>query len=201
MASAAANQLINPQTLHSTKRFVSSHKPISNSLSFTLSNLNFNGNHNYSPKLCSLFSGHRNLTVAVNSSTGKDGVVSSDTEEGVSLGTMKLPANTDIPRFETLLFQWANSLNQGAQLPFPVPLKVDKIEGGVRLGFVEIDDGKTRVDVYIDCQVVSRSNDSEFPMFKATRNGVLKNKVPLGEPRLMKSLLAALKKSVEIARV
>lgn len=194
MASAAARQLINPQTIHYNKCQISAHHPFSKSLSFT-ANLNDNTIHS------SKFSSHRNLPVTVKSSAGKDSSVASDNEEGVSLGTMRLPLDTDIPRFETLLFQWANSLNQGAQLPLPVPLKVDKIEGGVRLGFVEIDDGKTQVRVYIDCQVITGSNNSDPPIFRATRKGVLKNKVPLGEPRIMKSLLAALKTSVEIARV
>lgn len=40
-------------------------------------------------------------------SSGKDSDVLAGVEDdgGVSLGTMKLPANTDIPLFETLLFQ------------------------------------------------------------------------------------------------
>lgn len=77
--------------------------------------------------------------------------ISTDADgDGVSLGTMKLPPDTDVTRFETLLFQvimpsssfnfeffwnifellhcfglqWANSLCQGANLPLPVPLKV-----------------------------------------------------------------------------
>ncbi|KAL2928657.1 Membrane-associated 30 kDa protein chloroplastic [Bienertia sinuspersici] len=171
MASAAAKQLINPQTVHSNKSLISAHYQNSSSQSF-ISELN--GNHNYhSSKLC--FANHRNLTVALKSSTGKEGAFSVDDEEGVSLGTMKLPPNTDIPRFEILLFQqWANSLSQGAQLPLPVPLKVDKIEGGVRLGFVDIEDGKTQVRVYIDCQVISNNDNSEPPVFIATRNGALK---------------------------
>lgn len=38
------------------------------------------------------------------SSAGRISPVGDD-EEGVSLGTMKLPANIDVARFETLLFQ------------------------------------------------------------------------------------------------
>lgn len=38
-------------------------------------------------------------------SSNSDGIVPADDEDGVSLGTMKLAANTDIARFETLLFQ------------------------------------------------------------------------------------------------
>ncbi|KNA07754.1 hypothetical protein SOVF_169070 [Spinacia oleracea] len=193
MASITGRQLINPQiTLQSNKSYFSGHHSISTSFSF-------NGNHN-DIQFPTFYSGQRNMPVAVKSSPGKDGGIAGVDEEGVSLGTMKLPSDTDISRFETLLFQWANSLNQGAQMPLPVPLKVDKIEGGVRLGFVEIDDGKTETKVYIDCQVVRGSNNSGAPVFVATRKGLLKNKVPLGEPRIIKSLLAALKTSVEIAR-
>nr|XP_043610297.1 uncharacterized protein LOC122582018 [Erigeron canadensis] len=121
-----------------------------------------------------------------------------DDEEGVSLGTMKLPMNTDLVRFESLLFQWANSMSQGAQLPLPMPLKVDKIEGGVRLGFITIGDGVTEVPVYIDCLVFPAAAGST-PFFRAVRDGPMKDKSPPGEPRIMKSLLAALKKSVELA--
>lgn len=45
------------------------------------------------------------MPVAVKSSPGKDGGIAGVDEEGVSLGTMKLPSDTDISRFETLLFQ------------------------------------------------------------------------------------------------
>lgn len=113
---------------------------------------------------------------------------------------MKLPLDTDIPRFETLLFQWANSLCQGANIPLPLPLKIDKIQGGVRLGFVTMGDVETEVLAYIDCLVFPGSGDSG-PIFRAIRNGAKKDQAPPGEPRIMKSLLAALKKSVEIARV
>ncbi|GAB2272161.1 hypothetical protein Dimus_006981 [Dionaea muscipula] len=122
-------------------------------------------------------------------------------DNGVSLGTMKLPPDTDIPRFETLLFQWANSLCQGASLPLPLPLKIDKIKGGVRLGFVTSKDGKTQVLVHIDCVVSPATGTSATPIFRALRNGAQKDKTPPGEPRIMKSLLSALKKSVQIARV
>ncbi|KAK8685621.1 hypothetical protein V6N13_041621 [Hibiscus sabdariffa] len=148
--------------------------------------------------------GHRNLILKLvaKASSAKDDIMpaSDDPENGVSLGTMKLPSNTDIPRFETLLFQWANSLCQGANLPLPVPLKIDKITGGVRLGFITVGDGKTEVLVYIDCLVFPAS-DNSGPIFRAIRNGALKDQSPPGEPRIMRSLLQALQKSVEIARV
>ncbi|GER41877.1 myb domain protein 3r-3 [Striga asiatica] len=123
-----------------------------------------------------------------------------DDEDGVSLGTMKLPPDTDVTRFETLLFQWGNSLCQGANLPLPVPLKVDKIPGGARLGFITIGNGETEVLVYIDC-VVFPGSENSGPMFRAIRNGPKKAQPPPGEPRIMRSLLDALRKCVEIARL
>ncbi|WJX17929.1 hypothetical protein P8452_07786 [Trifolium repens] len=136
------------------------------------------------------------LTVVVPKASA--GSYSPANDDGVSLGTMKLPINLDLQRFESLLFQWANSLCQGATLPLPMPLKVDKIPGGARLGFIDIGDGETEVLVYIDC-LVFKPNESSAPVFIATRNGRLKNKVPPGEPRIMRSLMEALKKSVQIA--
>ncbi|XP_058771253.1 uncharacterized protein LOC131644711 [Vicia villosa] len=125
---------------------------------------------------------------------------STDGDDGVSLGTMKLPVNIDLQRFDSLLFQWANSLAQGANLPLPMPLKVDKIAGGARLGFITIGDGDTEVLVYIDC-LVFKPNEGSAPVFRATRHGLLKDKVPPGEPRIMRSLMQALEKSVQIARL
>lgn len=76
--------------------------------------------------------------------------------------------------------------------------QVDKIKGGVRLGFITIGDGVTEVPVYIDCLVFPAVAGST-PFFRAVRDGPKKDQSPPGEPRIMKSLLAALKKSVEIA--
>lgn len=79
-------------------------------------------------------------------------------------------------------------------------MKVDKIQGGARLGFISVDDGKTEVLVYIDCLVFAANKDSG-PLFRAVRNGALKDKVAPGEPRIMRSLLEALQKSSNIARI
>ncbi|KAH6802778.1 hypothetical protein C2S51_034224 [Perilla frutescens var. frutescens] len=145
------------------------------------------------------FSSKRNPT-AVSKASSADSISPVDDEEGVSLGTMKLPSDTDIARFETLLFQWGNSLCQGANLPLPVPLKVDKIPGGARLGFITVGDGETEVLAYIDC-LVFPGTDSSAPMFRAIRNGPKKDQPPPGEPRIMRSLLDALKKCVELSRL
>ncbi|XP_044486760.1 uncharacterized protein LOC123211864 isoform X3 [Mangifera indica] len=73
----------------------------------------------------SVLLGQQNLIPVPKSSQPNDSVVpSEDDENGVSLGTMKLPPNTDLQHFDSLLFQWANSLCQGANLPLPMPLKV-----------------------------------------------------------------------------
>ncbi|XP_065857544.1 uncharacterized protein [Euphorbia lathyris] len=151
----------------------------------------------------SFYRGHQNLIPVAKFSSQNDGIASADDDDGgdgVSLGTLKLPMNIDIKRFEMLLFQWGNSLCQGANLPLAEPLKVDKIPGGARLGFVTIGDGTTEVLVYIDCLVFPATSGSG-PIFRAVRNGPLKEKQPPGEPRIMRSLLEALKKSVQVARI
>ncbi|XP_010245745.1 PREDICTED: uncharacterized protein LOC104589201 [Nelumbo nucifera] len=193
-AAAAAKQLLYPSRSTS---LVPRYSP---SVPFIFRTVVFNRNYNRVFQL-SEFSGDRIPTVVSKASSESDSIVQTDdSDDGVSLGTMKLPLDTDIPRFETLLFQWANSLCQGANLPLPVPLKVDKIPGGARLGFITIGDGKTEVLVYIDCLVFPAAEGSG-PIFRAIRNGKLKDQAPPGEPRIMRSLLQALKKSVEIARV
>ena len=77
---------------------------------------------------------------------------------------------------------------------------MDKIAGGARLGFITIGDGETEVLVYIDC-LVFPATESSGPIFRAIRNGPLKDQPPPGEPRIMRSLLQALQKSVEIAKL
>lgn len=78
--------------------------------------------------------------------------------------------------------------------------QVDKIPGGARLGFITIGDAETEVLVYIDC-LVFPGTDSSVPIFRAVRNGIKKEQPPPGEERIMRSLLEALKKCVEIARL
>lgn len=75
---------------------------------------------------------------------------------------------------------------------------MDKVEGGARLGFVKIDNGKTEVCAYIDC-LVFPATDGSGPVFRATRYGLMEDQTPPGEPRIMRSLLQALQKSVQIA--
>ncbi|KAK6942578.1 hypothetical protein RJ641_027955 [Dillenia turbinata] len=195
-SSTTANQLI-----RSTR--AGPRLPLSLTPFITPRSLSCNNNRRYF-KLSSL-SGQRNLTSHIPKTSQKNDTVSpsagGEDEDGVSLGTMKLPPDIDIPRFESLLFQWANSLCQGANLPLPVPLKVDKVPGGARLGFITIGDGQTQVLVYIDCLVFPPTDGDSGPVFRAVRNGPLKDQSPPGEPRIMRSLLLALKKSTEIARL
>lgn len=54
--------------------------------------------------------------------------------------------------------------------------------------------------VYIDC-LVFPGTDGSAPMFRAIRNGPGKDQPPLGEQRIMRSLLEALNKCVQIARI
>ncbi|KAG5583995.1 hypothetical protein H5410_044429 [Solanum commersonii] len=160
-----------------------------------------NKNNNINNRFFNLneFSSYQNLTVVVKAGGGIS-PNDQDYEDGVSLGTMKLPKDIDLARFETLLFQWANSLCQGAMLPLPMPLKVDKIPSGARVCFISVDDAQTEVLAYIDCMVFPATETSP-PIFRAIRNGPSRDKAPPGEPRIMRSLLGALQKSVEIASV
>ncbi|KAG0569814.1 hypothetical protein KC19_6G118300 [Ceratodon purpureus] len=119
--------------------------------------------------------------------------------EGVSLGTALLPPDVDLGRLESLLFQWGNSLTANANLPLPTSLKVDKVKGGVRLGYIRINEGAIEDLVHIDVTVNAAEGDQKA-YFQATRNGQFKDKVPPGEPLIMQSLLQALRKSIQIAR-
>jgi hypothetical protein len=54
--------------------------------------------------------------------------------------------------------------------------------------------------VHIDVLVIEASEEQPKAMFVALRNGQMKNSVPPGEPLIMQGLLAALKKSIQLAR-
>ncbi|CAM6088686.1 unnamed protein product [Calypogeia fissa] len=118
----------------------------------------------------------------------------------ITLGTAQLPKDVDLNKLETLLFQWGASLTQNANLPLPVPLKVDRIEGGVRLGYIRVIDGKVEDLVHIDVIVTPPNEEQPKAIFRAIRNGEMKGSVPPGEPAIMQSLLAALKMSIPLAR-
>lgn len=94
MASMAARQFFNLKAVkfsplgffpRSPVIFISSNK--------TVQFLSFGGD----------FSSKLNLTAVPKASP--DGILPIDDEDGVSLGTLKLPSNTDLSRFEALLFQ------------------------------------------------------------------------------------------------
>eukprot|EP00250_Pteridium_aquilinum_P006136 c16110_g1_i1 orf=73-636(+) len=130
-----------------------------------------------------------------------DLAAAADWGEPISLGTVKLPANVNLQKLEGLLYQWGNSLTQNANLPLPLPIKVDKIEGGVRLGYIRLVNGVIEDLAHIDCVVYSGSTKESSAMFRAVRCGRYKNEVPPGEPIIMQSLLQALKKSIELSSV
>jgi len=127
------------------------------------------------------------------------GSLQQQSEEGVSLATALLPDGVNLGRLESLLFQWGNSLTANANLPLPTALKVDKVKGGVRLGYIRLNDGAIEDLVHIDVTVHAAEGDQKA-YFQATRNGQYKDKVPPAEPLIMQSLLQALRKSIQIAR-
>ena len=58
----------------------------------------------------------------------------------------------------------------------------------------------TTLLAYIDC-LVSPADDGSGLVFRAIRNGAKKDMEPPGEPRIMRSLLQALQKSIQLAQV
>lgn len=90
-------------------------------------------------------------------------------------------------------------MTANANLPLPTPLKVDRVKGGVRLGYIRINEGVIEDLVHIDV-IVNAAEGDQKPYFQATRNGQFKDKVPPAEPLIMQSLLQALKKSIQLAR-
>lgn len=73
------------------------------------------------------------------------------------------------------------------------------MKGGVRLGYIRVNNGAVEDLVHIDVTVSAATTESK-PMFQALRCGQYNNVVPPGEPLIMQSLLAALRKSIQLAR-
>lgn len=101
---AAAKQLFHPSraTLHVPFSSSSSSSP---PLNFT--SLEFRTHKCVHSTKLSTFSSRRILSITPNrASSQSDGTIQADIDDGgVPLGTMKLPPDTNIDRFETLLFQ------------------------------------------------------------------------------------------------
>lgn len=116
MASATANPLHHP-----ARPFSHVHCSTSHAASSPLVCKSWHANQLY--KL-SKFTGHRKPTAVSKASSDNDGSVTDvNSDDGISLGTMKLPVNTDLSRFETLLFQVRkpfNCLNTSSALCFMV---------------------------------------------------------------------------------
>lgn len=87
----------------------SSHLQVRESKSLLpLSPVSIPGELHYGASLrLSQFSSHRDAAITTRASAGNDGILpkKEDDDDGVSLGTMKLPLDIDLERFDTLLFQ------------------------------------------------------------------------------------------------
>ncbi|KAL2650181.1 hypothetical protein R1flu_018309 [Riccia fluitans] len=118
----------------------------------------------------------------------------------IQLATAKIPDDVDLKLFENLLYQWGTSLTQNANLPLPVPLKVDRIAGGVRLGYVKVVEAVVEEVCHIDVVVFPKSEDDPKAIVRALRNGKLKDTTPPAEPLIMQSLFQALKTAVANSR-
>jgi hypothetical protein len=60
--------------------------------------------------------------------------------ESAQLGTAKLPATVDEAVFVRSMFQWANGLTtSGQNLPFALPQRVDALETGFSMAFLQSD--------------------------------------------------------------
>ena len=63
-----------------------------------------------------------------------------DEDESVQLGTAKLPPTVDEAVFVRSMFQWANGLTtSGQNLPFALPQRVDALETGFSMAFLQSD--------------------------------------------------------------
>eukprot|EP00271_Cylindrocystis_brebissonii_P009219 TRINITY_DN23916_c0_g1_i1.p1 TRINITY_DN23916_c0_g1~~TRINITY_DN23916_c0_g1_i1.p1 ORF type:complete len:210 (-),score=12.09 TRINITY_DN23916_c0_g1_i1:216-845(-) len=117
----------------------------------------------------------------------------------ISLGTMELASNVDLPKLRSLMLQWANSLTANANIPLPAPIQVDAIDEGTRLSYIRLKDGFIETLVYIDVKVTAGEGDRPA-MFTAMRGGTFNSQTPPGEPTIMSSMRGALIKALALSR-
>jgi len=115
------------------------------------------------------------------------------------LATAKLPADADPAVFADSMFTWANTLtSSGANLPFVLPQRVDRLPGGFEMAFIRLDDdtnepysvGELRAEV-------EPINDGKAHALIVRGCGDMDRLVDV--PLIMQSMVPAIRKAALIA--
>ena len=124
-------------------------------------------------------------------------------DSAAQLGTAKLPSTVDEAVFVRSMFQWANGLTtSGQNLPFALPQRVDALETGFSMAFLESDpNGEPGTFVSVGEIVASVENvDSGARALivrgtgKAAEKGVL-----VDVPMVMNTMVPAIKNAIAMS--
>ena len=118
----------------------------------------------------------------------------------LQLGTAKLPSAVDVAVFEDAMFQWATTLTtNGQNLPFVLPQRVDRIDGGFSMEFLMSNDANEFEAIAAVRTAVEEipGDDSGARAFIITGTGRIMDLVDT--PVVMGSMPAAIRAAVAAA--
>ena len=124
-------------------------------------------------------------------------------DSAAQLGTAKLPSTVDEAVFVRSMFQWANGLTtSGQNLPFALPQRVDALETGFSMAFLESDpngEPGTFVSVgEIVASVEDVDGDARALIVRGTGKAAEKG-VLVDVPMVMNTMVPAIKNAIAMS--
>ena len=124
-------------------------------------------------------------------------------DSGAQLGTAKLPKTVDEAVFVRSMFQWANGLTtSGQNLPFALPQRVDALETGFSMAFLQSDpngEPGTFVSVgEIVASVEDVDGDARALIVRGTGKAAEKG-VLVDVPMVMNTMVPAIKNAIAMS--
>ena len=124
-------------------------------------------------------------------------------DSSAQLGTAKLPKTVDEAVFVRSMFQWANGLTtSGQNLPFALPQRVDALETGVSMAFLQSDpngEPGTFVSVgEIVASVEDVDGDARALIVRGTGKAAEKG-VLVDVPMVMNTMVPAIKNAIAMS--
>mmetsp|Transcript_33585 Transcript_33585/g.106832 ORF Transcript_33585/g.106832 Transcript_33585/m.106832 type:complete len:163 (+) Transcript_33585:194-682(+) len=109
------------------------------------------------------------------------------------IGRARIPAAVDMQKFQSNMFQWATSLTvSGQNMPFSLPLKVDRSTDGFTIGLMRVNDGK----IETVCEIVARQEGEFFMIYEETES----KEEFIDIPMIMGGMQTAIKKNVVLCQ-
>ncbi|KAK3265427.1 hypothetical protein CYMTET_25895 [Cymbomonas tetramitiformis] len=118
--------------------------------------------------------------------------------ETSQLGTAKLPSDVSTDVFCSSLYQWASTLTtSGQNMPFALPQRVDRLDNGFKMSFLQSDENDEFVSVgEIEATVQSVQGGGDALIITGTGNW--ENLVDI--PMVMQTMPGAIKRAIVASR-